>query len=213
MNLFPLSIALPLNTSLHSLYPFLSPDSSRNIIVWRTDNWQRYSSAKEETSLNLQEFYSVPLMWKFHHLFPGMLAMLHKHIKKEMERLHLHFCSLQISASKQKRQINFSSLEFDLEGKQHSDLICIWWLSFINGKAGSSCTELRLGLASVFMLHPRMGEELSTFICYLKGVTLKCVTVHWHENKASGRALWSFVVWDNSSSSICNLFNASLFPA
>ena len=102
MNLFPLSIALPLNTSLHSLYPFLSPDSSRNIIVWRTDNWQRYSSAKEETSLNLQEFYSVPLMWKFHHLLPGMLAMLHKHIKKEMEReatspllQHEHRCQAQ----------------------------------------------------------------------------------------------------------------------
>lgn len=171
--MFSLSILLPLNSFLHSLYPFLSPRTQGKYHFLENRQLTRYFPAKEETSLNLQEFYSVPLMWMLYQLFLGELAMLCKNIKTWRKAASQLLQSTDFSFKA--RQINFSSLEFYLEEKQHSALICIWWLRFINGKAVSLCTEFRLGLASVLMLHPKRGEELSTYICFLKGVTLKCV--------------------------------------
>lgn len=127
------------------------------------------------------------MLWKFCHLFLGNLAILYKTIKKKWrEATSLNFCKLQFQLQSKNWQIKFSSHEFYLEEKQHSDLVCIWWLSFINGKAVSLCTELRLGLASV-LIH-----------CTLKGVkSFLPISVFWK------MSLWNVVLpakmWINPS--------------
>lgn len=92
-------------------------------------------------------------MWKFYHLFLGKLDMLYKNIKKKMKRTYQSQLLQSIVCSFKAKTTDLISqlLTSTWKEKQHSDLICIWWLSFINGKAVSLYTELRLGLASVLM--------------------------------------------------------------
>lgn len=107
-----------------------------------------FAQVQEEISLNMQEFYSN--LWYEHCLFYSWEnLMLYKNIKENKEATNLKFCNLQISVSMQMTDLLLKFWVL-LGGKQHLDLIFIWRLSFINGKAVSLCTELRLGLASVF---------------------------------------------------------------